>query len=96
MNNQKLGTYNIQMQKIINEEINQDGIYYAYVQAVVNGSYNKALELNQEMQRRASKIYSESEGDRKEQVKLTLGLLAKASEDIQIEISKHDCNQENK
>lgn len=87
----------IQMQKIINEEINQDGIYEAYVRAVaIDGDYNMALKLNQEISRRVSKIFSESEGDRKKHAELRLELLTKTAKDMQLAISKPNYNQEKK
>ena len=84
--------YDVQMQQTINNEINQDGIYNRRVQAVLNEEYAKALELNQEIQKRISKIYSESEGDRKEQAGLRLELLAIIARDIQLKISKPNYN----
>ncbi len=86
-------SYNVQMQKMINEEINEEGVYERYLQEVVNKNYSRALELNQEIQRKVSKIYSESEGIKKEQAKLRLELLEKIAKDIQLSISSPNHNR---
>lgn len=86
--------HDVQLQKIINEEVNQDEIYNKYVNAVVDGDYSEALKLNQEIFQRVSKICSESEGneEKQEQAKLRLELLAEPAKKIQLSISNPNYN----
>lgn len=90
---QIVGEFDFHTQKLINDNINQDGVYYDYIQAVIDGDYNSTLKLNKELCQRVSKICSESEEPIKKQAILRLGLLAKTAKDIQTKLNP-DYDQE--
>lgn len=85
---QIMGEFDLCIQKIINDKINKDGIYYDYIQAVIDDDYIEALKLNRKLCQRVSKIFSESEEPIKKQVILRLGLLEKTAKDIQTKIDR--------